>query len=129
MCPGCGTPLIVFELSGVEVDYCPACGGVWLDSGELERIAALAGAAPDRLAQALLSGREGARTRRRCPRCSWRMREVQVGAEAPVTLDRCPAGHGLWFDKGELRGVIEGAGGGEASAVAEFFEDLFRSAT
>jgi hypothetical protein len=23
---------------GVEVDFCTACGGVWLDHGELERI-------------------------------------------------------------------------------------------
>lgn len=129
MCPGCGAPLIVFELHGIEVDYCQACGGVWLDAGELERIASQAGAASGRLAEALLKGREGARTRRRCPRCQWRMREVIVGAESPVTLDRCPGGHGLWFDRGELRGVIAGAGGVEASAAGEFFGELFRSAT
>lgn len=26
------------ERSGVEIDYCPQCRGVWLDRGELDRI-------------------------------------------------------------------------------------------
>ena len=26
------------ERSGVEVDYCPRCRGVWLDRGELDKI-------------------------------------------------------------------------------------------
>lgn len=26
------------ERSGVEIDYCPQCRGIWLDSGELDKI-------------------------------------------------------------------------------------------
>ena len=26
------------ERSGVEIDYCPQCRGVWLDRGELDKI-------------------------------------------------------------------------------------------
>lgn len=26
------------ERSGVEIDYCPSCRGVWLDRGELDKI-------------------------------------------------------------------------------------------
>jgi Zn-finger nucleic acid-binding protein len=26
------------ERSGIEIDYCPACRGVWLDRGELDKI-------------------------------------------------------------------------------------------
>jgi Zn-finger nucleic acid-binding protein len=26
------------ERSGVEIDYCPRCRGVWLDRGELDKI-------------------------------------------------------------------------------------------
>jgi len=29
---------MVAERSGVEIDYCPKCRGVWLDRGELEKI-------------------------------------------------------------------------------------------
>jgi len=26
------------ERSGIEIDYCPECRGVWLDKGELDKI-------------------------------------------------------------------------------------------
>lgn len=37
-CPIDGTPLVIAERSGVEIDYCPKCRGVWLDRGELDKI-------------------------------------------------------------------------------------------
>jgi Zn-finger nucleic acid-binding protein len=37
-CPIDGTTLVVSERSGVEIDYCPQCRGVWLDRGELDKI-------------------------------------------------------------------------------------------
>jgi Zn-finger nucleic acid-binding protein len=29
---------MIAERSGVEIDYCPQCRGVWLDRGELDKI-------------------------------------------------------------------------------------------
>lgn len=37
-CPIDGTQLVITERSGVEIDYCPQCRGVWLDRGELDKI-------------------------------------------------------------------------------------------
>lgn len=37
-CPVCTVPLQMTDRSGVEVDYCPTCRGVWLDRGELDKI-------------------------------------------------------------------------------------------
>ncbi len=37
-CPVDGTPLTMSERSGIEIDYCPQCRGVWLDRGELDKI-------------------------------------------------------------------------------------------
>ena len=38
-CPVCvHNELKMSERSGVEVDYCPNCRGVWLDRGELDKI-------------------------------------------------------------------------------------------
>ena len=37
-CPVCKVTLTMTERSGVEIDYCPQCRGVWLDSGELDKI-------------------------------------------------------------------------------------------
>lgn len=37
-CPIDGTELVISDRSGVEIDYCPSCRGVWLDRGELDKI-------------------------------------------------------------------------------------------
>jgi len=39
-----------------------------------------------------------------CPRCDVALREIQVEqVRTPrLTLDKCPRGHGLWFDADEL---------------------------
>jgi Zn-finger nucleic acid-binding protein len=37
-CPVDGTTLVMSERSGIEIDYCPQCRGVWLDRGELDKI-------------------------------------------------------------------------------------------
>lgn len=37
-CPNCQVNLVMSERSGIEIDYCPECRGVWLDRGELDKI-------------------------------------------------------------------------------------------
>jgi uncharacterized protein len=37
-CPHDGSTLTMSERSGIEIDYCPQCRGVWLDRGELDKI-------------------------------------------------------------------------------------------
>ncbi len=38
-CPKCEVvELMMADRSGVEIDYCSACRGVWLDRGELDKI-------------------------------------------------------------------------------------------
>jgi len=56
-CPVDGATLVMSERSGIEIDYCPTCRGVWLDRGELDKIiernsADMAAAAPQQQQQA-----------------------------------------------------------------------------
>lgn len=37
-CPTCAINLVMTDRSGIEIDYCPECRGVWLDRGELDKI-------------------------------------------------------------------------------------------
>jgi uncharacterized protein len=37
-CPTDGTLLTIADRSGIEIDWCPTCRGVWLDRGELDKI-------------------------------------------------------------------------------------------
>lgn len=48
-CPKCGMNLIEIDYKGIKVDKCSACDGVWLDAGELERVADMEKGALDKL--------------------------------------------------------------------------------
>jgi uncharacterized protein len=37
-CPVDGTLLTIADRSGIEIDWCPTCRGVWLDRGELDKV-------------------------------------------------------------------------------------------
>jgi hypothetical protein len=39
ICPRCeNVGLLISYKNSVEIDYCPECGGIWLDQGELRKI-------------------------------------------------------------------------------------------
>lgn len=128
-CPTCGQPMAILEWKGIEADHCLACGGLWLDSGELGHIAAQVGVEVGSLSEAAIHGEPGEKGKRRCPRCGRKMQRVQAGTPGKgVELDRCSRGDGFWMDRGELRALIEAhgaAGRGEETAVARFLDELF----
>jgi uncharacterized protein len=35
-CPNDNGDLLMTERSGIEIDYCPTCRGIWLDRGKLD---------------------------------------------------------------------------------------------
>ncbi len=124
-CPECKRAMVTLELAEVEIDHCVACGGIWLDAGELELLME-----DNRKAQELLgSFREdpGAMEEpRKCPICSRRMAKVIVGPSEPVLrIDRCRRGHGLWFDRGELEAVLTRGRLDEDSRIQRLLADMF----
>jgi len=118
MCPECGEPLVTFELEGIETDHCQKCGGAWLDAGEIEEIAERSGGSK-KLRAALKSAGESPHGKRKCVRCSAPLTAVSFGT---VILDRCPYGHGIWFDKGEIAAVIRADGGELGGYLKEMFK-------
>ena len=47
-CPSCpDTILVMTERQTVEIDYCPACRGIWLDRGELDKLLERAANTPE----------------------------------------------------------------------------------
>jgi Zn-finger nucleic acid-binding protein len=119
--------MISLEFEGVEIDRCLECRGTWLDRGELELLTELAGVEAGELAEALRRARAVGKGRRRCPRCRRRMEVIEVGRETRVELDRCPVGHGLWLDRGEVQTVVRSFSEGVGGAVAAFFADIYRN--
>ena len=126
VCPKCDVALFILHFRSVEVEYCDRCRGVWLDAGELETLMTVTGATP---ADPLLEFHsrvveEPQRTKHLCPRCDRSLEEITI--EGQLTLDRCPRGHGLWFDADELRQLLElYPAGNIASRTMEYLNELF----
>ena len=105
-CPVCEEPLIVVEREKIELDFCPRCHGLWFDAGELALLAemlhrTLTPARGDALEKAVTDEKPYP-----CPRCGRRMEKFNLGSAPRVRVDRCRAGHGLWFDHGELGSLM-----------------------
>lgn len=39
-CPACDSAMFLDAVDGIQLDHCPFCLGVWLDAGEVEKLAA-----------------------------------------------------------------------------------------
>ncbi|MDR3672572.1 MAG: zf-TFIIB domain-containing protein [Holophaga sp.] len=128
-CPGCRAPLQATAVGGVSLDQCHACGGVWVGQHNFEQIAgdraergevlgALPGQSPKVAVQL------GAVRYRPCPQCGKLMNRTNYGHISGVVLDVCKD-HGLWFDRDELRQVLEfvEAGGLEKSHLRQVQEE------
>ena len=67
-CPVCNKPMVVFEISDVEVDHCVRCRGTWLDAGEMELL--LDGAENrDELLSSMQPAADVGEAPRNCPIC------------------------------------------------------------
>lgn len=123
-CPFCENPMIILELDQVETDYCTNCGGIWLDSGELELLFA-----DTSQANQLVASFQQADTKenpRSCPICFKKMHKVLVADEnEPVIIDCCPKGHGLWFDRGELAQVLTKGSFDRENKVIKLLSEMF----
>ena len=95
--------MAVVEREQVELDFCPQCSGIWFDSEELETLLRAGGIDADPLASA--ASAKTSEKKRRCPRCRRKMLKLDSGG---VIVDSCPAGDGLWLDRGELAGILKG---------------------
>jgi hypothetical protein len=123
-CPVCKEPMIVLELNEVEIDHCTSCNGIWLDAGELELLIEY-----EQERELLLSSfkkdSENREKPYKCPICNKRMDKVFVGENNDVLIDKCTDNDGLWFDKGELKQVIQLAS--KDNKVVELLNNLFGS--
>jgi Zn-finger nucleic acid-binding protein len=120
--------MVVLELEEIELDHCLSCGGIWLDAGELELLIG----APDRataLTSAFSDLRDtGGEPSRKCPICSKLMIKTATAAgDTALTLDRCPQGHGIWFDDGELHTLLACIDCGRDSRTLSLVKDMFKA--
>ncbi len=125
ICPVCKESMVILELSEVEIDYCTGCNGIWLDSGELELLLEDAEERA-KLLTTLSTDLVHKEKPYQCPICNKKMEKVYIGENKNVLIDRCIKGHGLWFDKGELKAVLE-LSADEDNKVLNLLKEMFEN--
>ena len=126
-CTVCKNPMITLEMDLVETDYCPSCGGIWLDSGELELLLG-SGQEAEKLVQSFVPVGGVKEAYRRCPICDRKMEKINAGCgQSPVIIDRCTKGHGLWFDRGELAAILKRGCLDKEGKIQELLGNLFET--
>lgn len=128
-CPRCRVPLNAILVGSINLRECPHCDGIWVDAASLEQICT------DREKQAAVLGMASPvpvaapsqiDTVRYvpCPVCKKLMNRVNFAHCSNVVVDVCK-GHGTWFDREELRRVVEFIrGGGLEAARTREIEEL-----
>jgi Zn-finger nucleic acid-binding protein len=103
--PADDSDFITFEYSGVELEVCPCCSGVWFDAGELPRIARRPDIDPREFTVVnllLLPDKCMDEKYRNCPLCSKSMLKKAVSHHPRLVVDVCPCGEGVWLDGPEV---------------------------
>jgi Zn-finger nucleic acid-binding protein len=101
-CPDCGKTAELVRLGMLEIDLCAACGGLWFDRSEIERL-------PKEVSPEDLSGDVHALVARlsarrpvhkvypQCPLCHETMNVAQYRKVSGVVVHRCRT-CGIWLD-------------------------------
>ena len=92
-CPKDGSLMEALLFDGHELDCCPKCSGIWMDWGELRKVAG------NRANEHELNYR--GESKRVCPRCGKMMRKADLHS---VIVEECRCG--IFFDRGEAEKVL-----------------------
>jgi Zn-finger nucleic acid-binding protein len=120
-CPACKNPMVILELNQVEIDYCTACKGIWLDRGELDLI--FSPSEKKGIAKLFSVKNNLDEIKRRCPICKKKMNKVEF-ENTGIIIDSCSKEHGLWFDNGELKSILKSAEE-ENSKIINMLKEMF----
>lgn len=111
-CPRCRVAMERVVLGQTTLVECKKCAGFWVDSATLQKIcadqeqqAAVLGA-PSQIPSNPAGNVEKEIRYLPCPVCNKLMNRVNFAHCSHVVVDVCKA-HGTWFDKDELRQIVE----------------------
>src|SRR6266849_1903179 len=133
-CPRCKVDMSSVTIGAEPMRECERCGGLWLEAAAFEKIcvhreqqsAVLGAASTVPGHQVPISNEEKVRYVP-CPQCGQLMNRINFARCSGVVVDVCK-GHGTWFDRDELREIVEFISGGglEVSRQKERHEIEFQ---
>jgi Zn-finger nucleic acid-binding protein len=107
-CPRDGQGLVTKSFGETSVESCPLCGGMYLEHGELNR---MAGPTPGDLEFSTVEGdtfqHDDEYGPIDCPRDGTTMRKVDFNVDSAIILDYCPTCRGFWIEPKELARINE----------------------
>ena len=123
-CPRCDVDMASVAIASEKMRECDRCGGLWLEVAAFESIcsnreeqsAVLGGASPAP-AHPLTNNETNVRYVP-CPQCRQLMNRINFAHCSGVIVDVCK-GHGTWFDRDELSGIIQFIRGGGLEVARE----------
>lgn len=103
-CLSCNTEMVNYDVTTekaeLSYDLCERCGSLWVDAGELDKMAFSVEGSIEFCTE---HAAESARPSRNCPRCDdCQLVPVQFLGESDIVLDHCRNCGGFWLDGGEL---------------------------
>ncbi len=124
LCPRCRVDMPRVVVGDTELRECPRCEGLWADAVSLQQICA------DRENQSAVLGMAASVVASKagplekniryvpCPECAQLMNRVNFANCSNVVVDVCRE-HGTWFDRDELRRIVEFIRGGGMTRARE----------
>ncbi|MGH6888173.1 MAG: zf-TFIIB domain-containing protein [Rhizomicrobium sp.] len=103
-CPNCNTELAPAKQSGVDIELCQTCKGMWLTRQELNALEDEVFDLGDDEKGTLVFGSTA--DRRACPQCGKPMNRFEYRFY-DLEMDFCGEGHGFWLEAGEDKRVLE----------------------
>lgn len=103
-CPNCHTELAPAKQSGVDVELCQTCKGMWLTRQELNTLEDEVFDLGDQEKGSLVFG--STTDSRPCPQCNAPMNKFDYRFY-DLEMDFCSVGHGFWLEGGEDARVLE----------------------
>jgi Zn-finger nucleic acid-binding protein len=125
-CPRCAGALAVTAIGSAFLEECGACGGVWVDAQSFQQIcqsreqqSAYVGAGSPVAAPSLGAAAHHESVQYvKCPECGQLMNRMNFARHSGVVVDVCKR-HGTWFDRDELRQIVEFIRGGGLDAARD----------
>jgi Zn-finger nucleic acid-binding protein len=124
-CPRCQTKMTSITLGAMAMRECERCAGLWVEVAEFEKIcadreqqSAVLGVASPAPAHQLPSGDPDKIRYVPCPQCGQLMNRINFARCSGVIVDVCK-GHGTWFDRDELSGIVQFIRGGGLEACRQ----------
>ncbi|MQY78973.1 MAG: hypothetical protein GH151_07235 [Bacteroidetes bacterium] len=106
VCPACKCELENYSYRDNDLDICPECHGLWLDSCEFKRLTSIRDvykddSIPYKFSKKPLENKKGYLP---CPICGELMPRRNFRRISGVLIDIC-RDHGIWLDPGELEQI------------------------